>query len=458
MNKENKQGVWGDLFQNDFCRENYERLSLVAIQRAQNFMQNITSGSIKIKDDLTPQSSSPELDQWVLENDEILSELVLDIQTHILSVVGFSLPAHDERQILFKDAAEGLRFYQMERPQGYKATFVIPMFAHDIGRLLEGHFYDPVNNPHENWTPHSTFSFLMLEKILEQPQYKTIPQGLKDHFLYAVLAHSGDNGHSYMSRAVQTCDRMQLIGAEGFYRALSYGTCLMNADIKYPEDPSYQYNLPNMFDHKSVLSILEYCSRNMRENIGSGHESWQRRIAVENIVLLKAACEGNEDLERKMFAPERDTDCAFGHQKRKINAGILKEADHLYRLRQDIPEIRWSPFEVSSAAIQAIELPLGAARLSDDMKSSIRGAVAGLSDIERQSLFRMMVIADQFRAEQDGIDRDVCLKSEADPQRYIRAIAMAARKYTNPTPIAELSVAPIQADFPSFPFDTFSLT
>ncbi|OFW87495.1 MAG: hypothetical protein A3J37_07170 [Alphaproteobacteria bacterium RIFCSPHIGHO2_12_FULL_45_9] len=441
MNKEKKYGVWDDFFQSEFSPENYKIFSDAAISRAQIFMSSVQSGLVQIDDGLTTQSFNPELDQWVSENDDLLTELVRDIQSHIRSVVEFSLPAHDERQIMFKDAAEGLRFYQMEKPQGYKATFVIPMFAHDIGRLLEGRLYAPLNNPHDQWTPHSKFSFLMLQKILEQPQYQKIPKALKDHYLYAVLAHSGDNGVSYMSRAVQTCDRMQLIGAEGFYRALSYGTCLMDADIKYPEDPHYKYTLPNMFEHQSVLSILEYCSRNMRQNIGTVHASWQHRIAVENVVLLKAACEGNDELTNRLFAPECDIDCAFGPQKGRIDATVLHDADLLYACSK-VPEVKWSPYEVASVAVRAIEMPMGAAKLSDSMKKSIHRAVGDMSDVERKSLFLMMSLADQFRAEQDEIDQGVSLLCEADQNGYVRTIAKAIRGYTNHAPVAVVCAAP----------------
>jgi len=456
MNKEKKDGVWGDFFQSGFSSEIYERLSAGAVLGANAFMAGVISGQIVIDDGVTPQSFNHELDQWVLANDVLLTELVRDIQSHIYSVVGFSLPAHDERQIMFKDAAEGLRFYQMEKPEGYKATFVIPMFAHDIGRLLEGRFYDPLQNPHEKWTPHSKFSFLMLNAILDQPKYQSMPKALKDHYLYAVLAHSGDNGNSYMSRAVQTCDRMQLIGAEGFYRALSYGTCLMEADIRYPDDPSFEHTLPNMFDHRSVLSILEYCARNMRENIGEVHESWQRRIAIENVVLLKAACEGNIELSRRMFAPELGVDCAFGPKKGMIDQYILSEAHRLYLARNNIPEIKWSPFEVASAAIHAIEMPIGAAKLSDEMKRSIHRAVGEMSAMERKSLFLMMSMADVFRAEQDEIDRDVCLKSENDPNAYICAIATVARKYTYPALAVDVKVSSNFASVTSNPLCSYS--
>lgn len=437
MDIKNKYGVWSDFFASGYSDNNYRMLRRLTDDISLDFMRGIEQGKIKVDDGLTCHSSAPELDRWVAENDFLLAQLVRDIQSHILSVVDFALPAHDERQILFKDAAEGLRFYQMEQPQGYKSTFVIPMFSHDIGRLLEGRLYDPQANPHENWISHSHLSFLLLKKILDQPCYTEMPQSLKEHFLYAVLAHSGDNGKSYMSRAVQTCDRMQLIGAEGLYRSLSYGVCLMGADIKYPDDSSYQYSLPDMYDHTSVLSALEYCSRNMRENIGNVHESWQRRIAVENIILLKAACEKNEALASYLFAPELRVDCVFGPKKRKMDEDILKEADYLFNRLQRCSSAICSPFEVASAAIIAIEVPLGAAKLSDDMKKSIRDAVAAMSDIERKSLFQMMHIADQFRAEQDEIDRDVSHNSEADPKAYIRAIAVATRKYTGLSSIAE---------------------
>jgi hypothetical protein len=248
MTRENKYGEWARYFSEGYVHDEYEMLRSTAHHHANNFMRGVREGTIKIEDDFTLVSSNPELDNWVEGNQSLLSNLVCDIQSHIESVSDFALPAHDIRQILLKDAAEALRFSAMEKPQGYKSTFAIPTFAHDIGRLLEGRFYCE-ENPHYNWIPHAQLSFLLLKEILDKPDYISMPQALKHHFLYAVLAHSGDNGKSYMSRAVQACDRMQLIGAEGFFRAVSYGVCLMNADIKYPEDEAFETDLPDMNDH-----------------------------------------------------------------------------------------------------------------------------------------------------------------------------------------------------------------
>lgn len=450
MNKEKKYGVWTKYFASGVDWDFYNLIKLHAQRSVDLFMQGVDLGHIKVKDDLTPDSQNPELDRWVSENDHILTELVYDIQKHVLAIAEYALPAHDERQFMFKDASEGLRYCMMEKPQGYKATFPISMFAHDsLGRSYEGFYYDPVNNPTDNWIPHAQMSFLMLKDILDQPKYGSMPRLLKDHHLYAVLAHSGDNAKSYMSRAVQSCDRMQLIGAEGFYRALGFVVCLKDADIKYPDDDSYNYNLPSMYEHRSVLSILEYCARNMRENIGDEHRIWQHRIAVENVVLLKAACEGNDELAKRIFAPELSTHGTFGHLKRKIDPVVLQDANHLYASTKNIPEIRWSPYEVASAAIQAIEMPVGAAKLSDSMKKSIHRAVGDMSDVERKSLFLMMSLADQFRAEQDDIDRDVSLVSAKDQKQFIRAIADATRGYTRPS--SDLGFSTV-----SFPLNSFS--
>lgn len=429
MNKQNHFDVWDYYFSSGYSYEDYEILRLHALHECTQFMRGMAEGHIKVNDDLTPRSSYPHLDHWVQQNDALLSNLVTDIQTHIFSAVRFALPAHDERQILFKDAAEGLRFHQIEKPQGYKSTFVIPMFAHDIGRLLEGRLFDPQQNPHDKWIPHSQLSFLLFNNILDQPQYRDMPRELKNHFLYAVLAHSGDNGKSYMSRAVQTCDRMQLIGAEGLFRDMFYNICLMEGDIKYPDEPSYQYNLPDMYDNRSVLSMLEYCARNMRENIGDHYAAWQRRIAVENMTLLKVAAEGNPDLQRRIFAPELELGDNFGPQKGRIASDIMRDADRYYQSFQGQDDGIYSRFEVSSALISAIERPVGAAQLTEDMKSSLRHAVGNMSDIERKALYRMISIANIIRIEQDGIDKQLALHLTNDSQHFVRAIAAVAHPY-----------------------------
>ena len=392
-------------------------------------MHGVKDGNIKIHDNLTQFSQHPELDEWVEKNGPVLAQLVQDMQNCISSIAQYALPAHDQRQIMFKDAVEGLRYYVMEKPQGYKSTFPIAMFGHDLGRLVEGFFYDPEQNPHDEWIPHAQLSFLLFKDILDQPTYKDMPRLLKDHYLYAVLAHSGDNGSSYMARAVQTCDRQQLYGAEGFYRALSYLICFMDGDIRYPDDPAYQHTLPNMLDHTSVFSNLEYVSRNMRENIGGPHKTWQHRISVENVVLLLSCCEGNDDLKHRIFSPELGVDCAYGSFKGKIDPGVWADANNLYEHVKYTGHLRWSPHEVAAAIVEAIENPIGSAKLSHSMRHSLVNAVLNIPETERKALFKTMMIANEFRLEQDELDLDVCLTLENDPNQFIKLIAREATKY-----------------------------
>jgi hypothetical protein len=430
-----KFGEWGYYFSQNYATKSYDALKSEAWDETGHFLREIERCGICLDDGLDNISHRPELDAWVAANDVMLTKLVRDLQTHIQSTVEYALPAHDERQIDFKDASEGLRYYWGDKPTGYKSTFVIPMFIHDIGRLLEGRLYTPEENAIGNWIPHSQLSFLLLKKIIDKPDYADMPYELKAHFLYAVLAHSGDNGKSFMSRAVQTCDRMQLIGAEGFFRALSFASCLMDADIKYPSDDTYIYNLPSMYDHKSVLSILEYCSRNMRENIGEGHREWQKRIAVENVAILKMACRGNDDLYSRIFAPEITPNYPFERQKQPIPAEIMNAAEELYRSKCRQDAVRHSPFEVSTEIISLLNAPIGASQLKDKMKKSVSRAVSEMSDAERCSFAQTLTMAAELRAEQDEIDHALCvdIQNSHAPQ-FVKAIAEKAAQYYSPKP------------------------
>lgn len=412
----NQYGVWKRYFED---QSNYDRLKNDA-----QFLTSFFKANINLSDE------DNSLDSWVAtpQAQKILTALIIDIKTHILSVTDFALPAHDIRQILFKDLAEGLRFYQMEKPQGFKSTFMIPMMAHDIGRLLEGRFFHP-NNPHENWIPHSQLSYLLLKAILDKPDYRDIPEALKNHFLYAVATHSGDNGQTYMSRAVQTCDRMQMIGSEGFFRALSYVVCLMKGQIKYPADQYYRQNLPDMNDHKSVLSLLEYFSRNMRENIGIKHPQWQRRIMVENAAILMMACPNDKALYRKIFAPELNPSESYGTHKQKMSDDIFESARALSALHTDTYPLLSSPNDVTGKIFELLESPVGSAKLKDDMKLQINRAMSCLQLNERYSLHQALCLAESLRRQQDRCDRKIIMSIGSEAPEYIQLIANSAKRF-----------------------------
>ena len=415
---ENQYGVWTGYFAGQYS---YERLKNAAKSYADYFL-----ATVHLSDD------NSALDDWVMadESQNMLTILTADIQAHIKSVSAFALPAHDLRQILLKDVAEGLRFYQMEKPQGFKSCFMIPMMAHDPGgRLLEGRFYNPDTNPHENWIPHSQLSYLLLKAILDKPDYRDMPQALKNHFLYAVAAHSGDNGKTFMSRAVQTCDRMQLIGPEGFFRALSYVVCLMEKDIQYPVSQNYEHDLPEMKDHTSVLSLLEYFSRNMRENICRCHAQRQRRVAIENVAILMMACHDNERLKNKIFAPEMNTAGPFGQHKQKIPCDIMIAANNLYTLYSNTYAMRPSQFEATCKIFQLLQDPNGSAHLNNRMKIQMNRAMEALMPDERQSLYQALCFAERLRAEQDECDRIVISSIEENDPKFIQLMAKEATLY-----------------------------
>lgn len=432
--------VWENYFSKGYDAESYAQLRIKAESVTIDFFQS-TWPSVQ---DLDARVTNPELDNWVASESgqDVLAFLVEDIQNHIESVKEFALPAHDIRQILFKDAGESLRFYQIERPEGYKSAFVIPTFAHDIGRLLEGRFYHP-DNPHDNWIPHSKFSFLMLNDILSKPEYKFVPKELKNHFLYAVLAHSGENGKTFMSRAVQACDRMQLVGPEGFFRAHAYGLCLLDADIKYPRHDNYKTDLPIFGKHHSVLSELEFFARNMRGNIGTDHKDWQRRIAVENVALLLKASEQDDDLRNRIFFPEynKDVTIEFSPSKQPINGDVFYDAQNIMQSFDRFYTVRSSPDDVAKSLKTALQYLPGAAQLSDAMDKSILRAVTDLSLNELNGLNDTIRMANVLRMEQDKVDVQYAHQSmEYDNPDFVKLIGQMVMNYAPDFPDDELKL------------------
>jgi hypothetical protein len=432
MTEQNNFGVWAEFFPQGYSSSDYNLLRAHARIVCDNFRRGVRDKNMDLSDLQNSMAYSEDLNRWVnsAEGQTVLLALVTDIITHIKSVSHFGLPAHDARQVEFKDVAEGLRFLAMENPQGYQASFIIPMMCHDIGRLLEGRLYHPTENPHPNWIPHAQLSFLMLQKILDKPCYQAMPKELKQHYLYAVLQHSTENGLSFMSRAVQTCDRMQLIGAEGFFRGLSFFPCLMDADIAYPNDSEYAHDLPDMKGHRSLVSYLEFFARNMLDNLGEKHQAWQYSIARENIAILATLCDGDDkhsqELFERIFAPELRPHATFGPNKKPIPHPMMGEGLRLSDARlAGLKTREISPYELTDFICHELETPDGAAKLSPAMRDSLALKISALSSTDRNNLFRTVIIASEMRHAQDRLDATLCrdMTNDSALPPYIRAIA-----------------------------------
>lgn len=360
------------------------------------------------------------------ENQDLLAEFVGDLQDFVAKTRNRALPAHDERQISFKDAAEALRFYQMEGLTGLKATGVIPATFHDVGRFVEGAWYHPTKNPHDHWIPHARFSFLVFQKILASPKYQGMPNRLKDHYLYAVLVHSGQNGITFMSRMTQACDRVQLLGAEGFFRALAYVVCLMNGKIGYPEGDRCARNLPDFGYHTSVYTVLEFYARNMLENIGENHAMHRREMAVQNVALLKLLCQYDPNLEGRMFAPEVDRSGDYGRLKKGIPDDIWKAAQDLADTWKNESLDDGPPLlSVADSLCLMLTEPAGTAPLSEEMRARISEGVKSLNGREVMALYHMASRAEDLRDQGDEQDMKLVravLVDESTPV-FIRLIA-----------------------------------
>lgn len=393
-----------------------------------------------------------EVEAWLenSDNQDLLAEFVGDLQDFIAKTRDRALPAHDDRQISFKDAAEALRYYQMEGLTGLEATGVIPATFHDVGRFVEGAWYHPTENPYHQWIPHARFSFLVFQKILASPKYQEMPDRLKDHYLYAVLVHSGQNGITFMSRMTQACDRVQLLGAEGFFRALAYVVCLMNGEIGYPEGDRCARNLPDFGYHTSVYTVLEFYARNMLENIGENHAVHRREMAVQNVALLKLLCQYDPNLEERMFAPEVDRSGDYGRLKKGIPDDIWKAAQDLAdtwkneSLDDGLPVLK-----VADSLCMMLTEPAGTAPLLEEMRARVSEAVRFLSGRENMALHRVALKAEDLRDQGDEQDMVLMESISADQSMppYIRKIAEGVYSFAEkqsfiPNPAHESSPSP----------------
>lgn len=374
------------------------------------------------------EAADADVEAWLenSENQDLLAELVGDLQDFVARTRDRALPAHDERQISFKDAAEALRYYQMEGLTGLEATGVIPATFHDVGRFVEGAWYHSTKNPHNHWIPHARFSFLVFQKILASSKYQGMPDRLKDHYLYAVLVHSGQNGITFMSRMTQACDRVQLLGAEGFFRALAYVVCLMNGKIGYPEGDTCAQNLPDFGYHTSVYTVLEFYARNMLENIGAEHAVHRREMAVQNVALLKLLCQYDPNLEERMFAPEVGRSGDYGELKKSIPDDIWEEAQLLVKRWKNESLDDGPPLlKVADSLCLMLTEPAGTAPLSEEMRARISEAVRSLKGQEVMALYHMALLAEDLRDQGDEQDMNLVrgvLVDESIPV-FIRLIA-----------------------------------
>lgn len=387
------------------------------------------------------EAADAEVETWLenSDNQDLLAELVGDLQDFVAKTRDRALPAHDDRQISFKDAAEALRYYQMEGLTGLKATGVIPATFHDVGRFVEGAWYHPTDNPYHQWIPHAQFSFLVFQKILASPKYQGMPDRLKDHYLYAVLVHSGQNGITFMSRMTQACDRVQLLGAEGFFRALAYVVCLMNGEIGYPEGDACAWNLPDFGHHKSVYTVLEFYARNMLENIGEEHAVHRREMAVQNVALLKLLCQYDPNLEERMFAPEVGRSGDYGRLKKGIPDDIWKEAQDLADTWKNESLDDGPPLlEVADSLCMMLTEPAGTAPLSEEMRARISEGVKSLKGQEVMALYRLASRAEDLRDQGDEQDKNLVKGISADQSMppYIRKIAETVILFDNICPPA----------------------
>lgn len=423
---EQTYGVWGEFFDGDApLAQDYHALAHHAALETKVFLRQLN-----LDDSLDPQRNNSELDAWCesVQGQKLLIDLTHDIIRHIKSVGHFALPAHDLHQIFAKDAVEALRFAAMEKPEGYKAAFLIAAMAHDIGRLLEGRLYDS-KHPYRDWIPHAQLSFMLLGKILNQDVYADMPAALKAHFLYAVLGHSGSNTQTYIARATQVCDRWSgLHGAEGFFRAATFIPFIMRGSAGYLPEEKYKTELPPYNRLPSAMMVLEFFARNMYPDIGHNHEDHRNIITLENIALLVKYAKRAPAIGSVMLAPELSQDVSGTMYKKPISPEVLETAiniaDDFASSHNDV-----SAYELSDKFCLEATRPNGSAIMTDAMRRCLQSSFAAM-DVDERSAFRdTMDMASALRVIAANRDHDVVAHALKSENPIHRILAAEARDY-----------------------------
>lgn len=458
----NNLEVWERFFPMDRSRDAYEQLRLECSFGAKHFLADIWDGRMALEDGLDPLSREPELDRWVSwpRSQNILLDLVCDLEG--LCAASFDRLreyqtdsrkqiepiAHDQWQ-MSKDKAEAIRFSEMEQPKGYKACMTIPTSYHDIGRIAEGWWGDIC--AHDEWhIPHAELSFVMLLEVLNKPDYNDIPLKLKQHFLYAVLAHSyRENGVTYMSRAVQACDRMQLIGPEGIIRAMSYMSAYVkDGGIGYPSN-QYNSELPALGRIREALPYIEYFARCMPQNIGDKHQEWRQRIQHETLAMLMLY----EGARSHVVLPKMVTNA---QGERKLHCYSVDELQGAYRVLEGRDTLACPAGQADTVLrlIKEVERPSGAARLMPLSIERIQAAFDALGSNQKSALSDLVDFATTLRrnADQDdakALERALTANPTSSHMGGVNAaLALTASDYFEGTLASKPFVSLVQSPFP----------
>lgn len=451
--------VWERFFPLERTREAYEQLRLECSLGAKQFLADIWDGRVALEDGLDPDSRDPDLDRWVSlpRAQKTLLDLVCDLEglceasfdrvrrVQLESGRQMEPIAHDQWQ-MSKDKAEALRFFELEQPKGYKACMTIPTSYHDIGRIAEGWWGEVCS--HDDWhIPHAELSFVMLRDVLGKPDYNDVPTKLKQHFLYAVLAHSyRENGVTYMSRAVQACDRMQLIGPEGVIRAMSYMSAYVkDSGIGYP-DGQYDAELPPLSRIREAMPYIEYFARCMPQNIGDAHKAWRDRIQHETLAQLILF----EGALSHVVKPKMVTNA---QGERKLHCFSEDDIAGAYRVLND--RQRSQPYGRGGDGVlkllKEIERPVGAARLMPESLHRLHESFNALAAPKKSALDDLVDFASTLRRAADRDDADVLRRAqdmapETSPMGMVnRGLAMTALTCVDKTLVAPPFVSLVAA-------------
>ncbi len=263
-------------------------------------LTSTASAAISARDFRTAFSSLPEeelhlerekLAHWARtpEATEIAYELLDVSVTAAREEAGRSHPAHDYRHIVMKDPLVALELSCLRAQENPLIIFsIIPSLLHDIGRARE-HEHMTTNFLNAPAQLHAELGFSLAEQILRGID---MPALLRKEILFAVLEHN--NGFppqsSLFHRSVRHADAEQLIGVEGFSRAITFDIALGPMEfskggtiVRWLENFTHAFAPPLMrLRKKEIWQMLEQsktCLRILQGKKGSfGDAETEKRV------------------------------------------------------------------------------------------------------------------------------------------------------------------------------------
>lgn len=268
-----------------------------------------------------PQQQMQKFEEWYEKSGRAeMGEFVEKLACFIQEIDLQGHPGHDRRHILIQDPLIGLGLIGStvngEKIEGVRSLFLIPSIFHDLGRLLE-----PALGRKDTClesdvaTEHATISFLYMKDFMQKNAPEGMPIELKDHLLFAVLAHArGDYPQHVFTHLTQSADRSQIYGAEGLRRMIACDVGMKGINV-YPASAAPGYpNDPQSYGGKADQNLLGHIEYFIRK----GNPFPGREELLETTIRLAYLMVKGTEYEERLFQPELAQErgiAVFGSEK-----------------------------------------------------------------------------------------------------------------------------------------------